>query len=68
MVEILPEKPIRINNICAPPKNWDTKIKEFWYLVFDLPNPEFVAWKLYDRKIMYNYYILREKYLPLSRL
>lgn len=68
MVEILPERPIRVNQICDVPKNWDAKICEFWCFVFDLPNPEIVAWKLYERKKMYNYYLTREKHLPLSRL
>ena len=68
MVEILPEKPIKINKICQPPEDWELEIKEFWYLVFDLPNPKCVARKLYQRKQMYNYYINRQKYLPLSRL
>ena len=61
-------RPIKISEIKPPPEDWEDEIKEFWWLVWNSPDCKKMAWKLYEEKKKYNYYINRSKYLPLSRL
>ena len=62
------QKPIKISQIKDPPQDWEKEIKEFWWLVWHLPNSKQLAWKLYKKKQTFDYYLNRNKYFPLSRL
>ena len=62
------KKPIKISQIKDPPDDWEQEIKEFWWLVWHLPNSKQSAWKLYNKKQRFQYYLNRNKYLPLSKL
>lgn len=62
------QKPIQISQIKDPPEDWEQEIKEFWWLVWHLPNSKQLAWKLYKKKQTFDYYLNRNKYFPLSRL
>ena len=52
-----PYKKITEENVKPPPENWSNEIRDFWWLVWDLPNSELIAWILYKRKTEFEYYL-----------
>ena len=55
-----PYKKITEENIKPPPENWSNEIRDFWQLVWDLPNSELIAWNLYKRKKEFEYYLSKK--------
>ena len=55
-----PYKKITEENVKPPPENWSNEIRDFWWLVWDLPNSELIAWNLYKRKTEFEYYLSKK--------